>query len=299
MTIRTIATCVLVVVGSLRICARAEGAQSAEINPFAATDLQVDARMARIQQEVNRLQAAGLFAAANLMSGQLSHFQLERSGIQGSQISGPELDAIGMYTANGDTPIVEIRPTDRPVVLALGAYELVHWTLQVFPGANLQKVIVSGYDGAERPSNVPAGVPVEVTSYTAGSGNYFYFYSKGQGSFVDAVKTIRDNRAGPHVQNRQARDNQNVAIRQDFGELTLRIVNAALFGDLLHMELGLFRLDFVAARLLACGFGGDIRKVFLIARHEGGAKLLGHLATAQLRAVFFGQFIERALAQFF
>ena len=77
------------------------------------------------------------------------------------------------------------------MVLALGAYELVHWTLQVFPGANLQKVIVSGYDGAAMPSGVPAGVPVELSSYnTTGPGTYFYFYNKSETSFADAVKTM-------------------------------------------------------------------------------------------------------------
>jgi hypothetical protein len=169
----------------------AMGAMSAEINPFVSTQLQVDARMARIQQEVDRLRAAGQFAAANDLSNRLAHFQRERGGIEGSLIAGPELDAVGMYTANGDTPIVQVRPSDRPVVLALGAYELVHWTVQVFPGANLQKVIVSGYDGAEMPSGVPAGVPVELSSYnTTGVGTYFYFYNKSQTSFTDAVKTM-------------------------------------------------------------------------------------------------------------
>src|SRR4051812_24288718 len=118
---------------------------SPEINPFVSTKLQVDARMARIQQEVDRLRAVGNFTAATDLSRRLGHFQLELGGIEGSAIAGPELDAIGIYTANGDTPIVEVRPSDRPVVLALGAYELVHWTVNVFPGANLQKVVVSGY----------------------------------------------------------------------------------------------------------------------------------------------------------
>src|SRR5205823_3309510 len=145
--------------------------------PFASTYDQVNARLARIQQEVDRLFAVGNFAAANDMSRELGHFRGELGGIEPSLIAGPELDAVGMYTANGDSPIVEVRPTDRPVVLALGAYELVHWTLQVMPGASLQKVIVSGYDDVAMPGGVPAGVPVELSSHlTSGTGNYFYFY---------------------------------------------------------------------------------------------------------------------------
>ena len=189
MPIRIRATCALAAVVLLSISVEAMAAPSAEMNPFASTYDQVNARMARIQQEVDRLRAGGMFSAANDMQRRLSHFQLELGGIEPSQVSGPELDAVGMYTANGDTPIVEVHPSDRPVVLALGAYELVHWSLNVFPGANLQKVIVSGYDGAAAPSGVPAGVPVQVSSHAAG-GNYFYFYSKSETSFTQAAKTM-------------------------------------------------------------------------------------------------------------
>jgi len=175
----------------LLISLEAMGAPSAEINPFASTYDQVNARMARIQTEVDRLRAAGMFAAADDMSRKLAHFHGELGGIEPSLVGGPELDAVGMYTANGDMPIVEVHPSDRPIVLALGAYELVHWQLQIFPGANLQKVIVSGYDGVAMPSGVPAGVPVELSSYPLSStGNYFYFFSKGETSFSNAAKVM-------------------------------------------------------------------------------------------------------------
>src|SRR3954469_14425124 len=105
----------------LSISLEAIGAPSAEINPFASTYAQVNARMARIQQEVDRLRAAGMFAAADDMSRKLGHFRGELGGIDSSLVPGPELDAVGMYTAYTDTPIVEVRPSDRPIVLALGA----------------------------------------------------------------------------------------------------------------------------------------------------------------------------------
>src|SRR5258705_991071 len=99
---------------SLSFCVSVNAAPSPENNPFASTQLQVDARMARIQQEVDRLRAAGNFTAATDLSRRLGHFQLEYAGLEASQIAGPELDAVGMYTVGGDTPIVAIRPTDRP-----------------------------------------------------------------------------------------------------------------------------------------------------------------------------------------
>src|ERR1041385_9211602 len=113
----------LAAVAVVSISAGAMGATSAEINPFASTQLQVDARLARVQQEVDRLRTAGMFSAATDLSKRLSHFQLELGGLEPSQISGPELDTIGIYTANGDTAMVEVHPTDRPVVLSLSAYE--------------------------------------------------------------------------------------------------------------------------------------------------------------------------------
>src|SRR4051812_26496848 len=89
-------------------CGVGLGATSAENNPFVATGLQVDARMARIQQEVDRLFAAGMFTASNDMQRRLSHFRAEMGGIEPSQVSGPELDAIGMYTGDTGNPVVEI-----------------------------------------------------------------------------------------------------------------------------------------------------------------------------------------------
>src|SRR5438034_10123809 len=115
----------------LAISVDAMAAPSAEINPFASTYDQVNARITRIQQEVDRLRAAGMFAAADDMSRKLGHFRGELGGIEPSLVPGPELDAVGIYTANADSPIVQVHATDRPIVLALGAYELVHWTLQV------------------------------------------------------------------------------------------------------------------------------------------------------------------------
>jgi len=166
------------------LCASALGAMSAENNPSAPTGIQAGARMARIQQEVDRLRATGMFAQADAMSDRLQHFRLQVALLEGSQVSGPELDAIGMYKANGDSPVVKIHETDRPVVLVLSGHDLIHWTLNVDPGAKLQKVIVSGSVGAEMPSGVPAGVPVEVFSSS------FYFYSETDHSFGDAARAM-------------------------------------------------------------------------------------------------------------
>jgi len=177
--------CAILLAALFCCCASGMAAQSAEINPFAATQLQVDARMARIQQEVDRLLAEGMFTAAELMSRRLGHFQLERAGLEASQVPGPELDAVAVYSGS---PNVQIHATDRPVVLALGGNDLIQWSLTVDAGANLQKVIVSGHNGATLPIGVPAGVPVEF--HSPPSSIYFSYFSKTDGSFGEAAKTM-------------------------------------------------------------------------------------------------------------
>ena len=139
----------------------AHAAASAENNPLAPTLQQIDARFARIQQEVDPLRAAGQTAEADAMATRLQHFRDELAG-GASQAPGAELDFVGVYDPGKVT--VNVGPTGRPTVLVLGSYEPVSWKLNLLPGANLQKVIVSAYNPPAAPANVPAGVPVEFLS---------------------------------------------------------------------------------------------------------------------------------------
>src|SRR2546430_2599375 len=113
------ATYVLALSVSLSLCVEALAATSPENTPIAATLDQVNARFARIQQEVDRLRSVGMTSSADDMAQRLQHFRDELAGRAPSLISGSELDDVSMYTGDTGSPVVEIHPTDRPIVLAL------------------------------------------------------------------------------------------------------------------------------------------------------------------------------------
>jgi hypothetical protein len=61
-----------------------------------------------------------------------------------------ELHILGLYegdTFKGDRGFVEVKVTDTsaPLILALGAYESVHWQIEAAPGVVIKQVILSGY----------------------------------------------------------------------------------------------------------------------------------------------------------
>ena len=61
-----------------------------------------------------------------------------------------ELHVLGLYqgdTFKGDRGFVEVKVTDTSasLILALGAYESVHWQIDPAPGVVIKQVILSGY----------------------------------------------------------------------------------------------------------------------------------------------------------
>ena len=75
----------------------------------------------------------------------------------------PALRILGIYESNSDHSVVgEATVTlDRSecTVLVLSSYEATHWTVNVGPGATLERVILNGYK--QQTATVPAGVPIE------------------------------------------------------------------------------------------------------------------------------------------
>ncbi len=77
---------------------------------------------------------------------------------------GPELVVLGIYESSSDhsatgEATVHVKRT-TPHVLVLSSYEPTRWTLDVAPGARLERVILNGYH-AQSLASVPAGVAVE------------------------------------------------------------------------------------------------------------------------------------------
>ncbi len=74
--------------------------------------------------------------------------------------SDADVHVVGMYSAgpgeNGAPVVVEVRPTNRPIVLALSSYGSVFWNLKIAEGAQVKAVILGGYYEQEI-EGIPAG----------------------------------------------------------------------------------------------------------------------------------------------
>lgn len=83
-----------------------------------------------------------------------------------------ELHVISIYETNTDhfgdhhpmgTVSVQIHPQEKPIILALSAYEPVNWKLNLKPGAKVEKIILNGYY-TQTVSGV-SGIPIEEYSF--------------------------------------------------------------------------------------------------------------------------------------
>jgi beta-lactamase regulating signal transducer with metallopeptidase domain/predicted esterase len=89
-----------------------------------------------------------------------------------------DLHVVGIYwtgPGNNGTPVdVEVRPTSKPIVLALASYGSVLWNLKIAKGARVKAVIIGGYSEQEF-EGIPAGIPVVYRTYFP-SRNEGYFF---------------------------------------------------------------------------------------------------------------------------
>ncbi len=100
------------------------------------------------------------------------------SAYVGSSTGDKELHLIGVYEANAEhgkanlsksAIQVKVERRNKPIILALSAYEPVNWNVNVEPGTVIEKIIVNGYNN-QTVSGV-SGIPIQVHSYEA-TGNY-------------------------------------------------------------------------------------------------------------------------------
>jgi predicted esterase len=90
--------------------------------------------------------------------------------------AGTELHAVGVYQPRDDgTPVgVELRPTARPIVLALTSYYSVLWDVKIAAGARLKAVIIDSWS-EQVLEGVPADIPVVYrVGRHPGKKNYAY-----------------------------------------------------------------------------------------------------------------------------
>ncbi|MEG4277877.1 hypothetical protein QUA62_10410 [Microcoleus sp. MON1_C1] len=114
------------------------------------------------------------------------------SGYIGSSSGNKELHLIGVYEANADHKNrdfsksaieVKVERRNKPIILALSAYEPVQWNITAEPGAVIEKIIVNGYHN-QTVSGV-SGIPVEEHSYEETGdnlGDFIYKWDATPGS---------------------------------------------------------------------------------------------------------------------
>ncbi|MDA1053159.1 MAG: lectin-like protein [Planctomycetota bacterium] len=123
---------------------------------------------------------------------------LRRQSEQGID-EAPELHVIGFYEpghpidriSGGERSIdVRIKPSTKPIVAALTAYESTHWKVTIDPGANVAAIILSGYH-SHTAEGVPADVPLIKMSYDDGSRNYFYGFDTKRRDYDEMLQKAR------------------------------------------------------------------------------------------------------------
>ncbi|MBE9097478.1 hypothetical protein [Tychonema sp. LEGE 07203] len=94
------------------------------------------------------------------------------SAYVGSSSKKKELHLIGVYEANADhgnrdlsksAIAIKVEPRNKPIILALSAYEPVQWNITAEPGAVIEKIIINGYHN-QTVSGV-SGIPIEENTY--------------------------------------------------------------------------------------------------------------------------------------
>jgi hypothetical protein len=85
---------------------------------------------------------------------------------------------------------VRIKPSRKPMVVALTAYDTIHWKVALEPDANVAAVLLSGYH-SHSIEGVRADIPLIKMSYDDGSSNYFYGYDKQDRDFREMLDRAR------------------------------------------------------------------------------------------------------------
>ena len=110
----------------------------------------------------------------------------------GSSSGNKELHLIGVYEANADHKNrdlskraieIKVERRNKPIILALSAYEPVQWNITAEPGAVIEKIIVNGYNN-QTVSGV-SGIPIEEHSYEETGdnlGDFIYKWDATAGS---------------------------------------------------------------------------------------------------------------------
>jgi beta-lactamase regulating signal transducer with metallopeptidase domain/predicted esterase len=110
--------------------------------------------------------------------------------------SGADLHVVSIYAAgpglSGRPVDIEVRPTAKPIVLALASYYEVLWNVKIAAGATVKAVIVSGYYEQEI-QGVPPGIPVSSSAgVRSRNEDGFWGFDWNSNECRDMVKKLND-----------------------------------------------------------------------------------------------------------
>ena len=115
---------------------------------------------------------------------------------QGTTITLPTFECHRKYASEQieKDVVAKVSDNSRPMVLALSAYEMTHWTLVLEKGVKILKIILAGYH-SQRVTGQPPDTPIEVYTYDPSpcdrcwqGQQYFYSYKEPP----KELKTITD-----------------------------------------------------------------------------------------------------------
>ncbi len=119
----------------------------------------------------------------------------------GSLSGNKELHLIAAYEAtspqdNGNpsknTIEVKVQRTNKPIILALSAYEAINWNVTIEPGTVIEKIIISGYE--KQTISGVSGIPIEEHSSYKGTGK-----SLSDGNFMYQWESTTDSTNSPSI----------------------------------------------------------------------------------------------------
>jgi beta-lactamase regulating signal transducer with metallopeptidase domain/predicted esterase len=106
-----------------------------------------------------------------------------------------DLHLVGIYDAgagNGTPVDVEVRPTSKPIVLALASYGSVLWNVKIAEGARVKAVIIGGYYEQEI-EGIPTNIPVVYRAFfPSRKEGYFYGYTWNTLEYRRMVESLND-----------------------------------------------------------------------------------------------------------
>jgi RNA polymerase sigma factor (sigma-70 family) len=109
--------------------------------------------------------------------------------------AGADLHLVSIYGAeagNGTPVDVEVRPTGKPVVLALVSYYSVLWNVKIAEGSRVKAVIIGGYYEQES-EGIPAGIPLVYRTYFPSQNrDYFYGHERDTPEYRGVVERLND-----------------------------------------------------------------------------------------------------------